>query len=321
MVLIWGLIIGAVAGAFAAWLYWRSQLQQQEMQLNRLQRALEERDRDHEARLRKTTESLQQDYQKQLQQQIAQLQQEHAVQLAAARAPASYIPDAALAPPVDQSAAARESRAEQPARPPETTASVDLPIAPPLEAATGEAATGVDVLPDHEPGEPAATEPPAEAPLPNIATLTLVGAVPAPLLEPLPPAEAIAPSFPLPRPALPLSSPQLLAIARSSSSAERAELATAMGAIAAQHPRRSDVLGSISVLDWLSRDPDASVRASAVAALGQIASDRVIPLLQRSLRDRDPEVVRVASQAIARYKTYAVKKPGTQPANATPRKP
>ncbi|MEO0948721.1 MAG: HEAT repeat domain-containing protein, partial [Cyanobacteria bacterium J06641_5] len=88
---------------------------------------------------------------------------------------------------------------------------------------------------------------------------------------------------------------------------ERQELLATVASLQAFTAGRAvdrDRLAALHTLGSLSLDLDASVRAAAVAAIGGIASAEAIPYLERALRDRDLEVVRVASEAIARYKFY-----------------
>lgn len=54
----------------------------------------------------------------------------------------------------------------------------------------------------------------------------------------------------------------------------------------------------------LAEAQDASVRASAIAGLGQVKSEIVIPVLEKALRDPDLTVVQAAASAIANFKQY-----------------
>jgi HEAT repeat protein len=48
------------------------------------------------------------------------------------------------------------------------------------------------------------------------------------------------------------------------------------------------------------------VRLAAVEALGKIKSDKVIPLLQKALRDPDSNVVKSANHALNQVKFYRI---------------
>jgi hypothetical protein len=54
----------------------------------------------------------------------------------------------------------------------------------------------------------------------------------------------------------------------------------------------------------LAEAPDATVRALAIAGLGQVKSEIVIPVLEKALRDPDLTVVQAAAGAIANFKQY-----------------
>jgi len=56
------------------------------------------------------------------------------------------------------------------------------------------------------------------------------------------------------------------------------------------------------VLGRLARDPDPTVRLSAIQALAQVKSSKRLPLLQRALKDADPAVVQAASNIINQTK-------------------
>jgi HEAT repeat protein len=54
------------------------------------------------------------------------------------------------------------------------------------------------------------------------------------------------------------------------------------------------------------------VRQSAVESLGKIKSESVIPYLKQALRDSDPNVVKLASTALSKFKFYPLNQ-GTKP--------
>ncbi|MDB9493206.1 HEAT repeat domain-containing protein [Spirulina major CS-329] len=57
-------------------------------------------------------------------------------------------------------------------------------------------------------------------------------------------------------------------------------------------------------LACLSQDPEPAVRQSAIAALADVKSDRVIPWLEQALRDPDPRVIQTAAHSLNAFKTY-----------------
>lgn len=105
----------------------------------------------------------------------------------------------------------------------------------------------------------------------------------------------------------------LIELVYNSDSYIRQNVALALGKITASKTSRSDLDRVIPVLGKLTKDPAASVRQSAVEALGKIKSERVIPLLQNALRDSDGNVVKSASAALNQVKFYRVSQ-GIKPA-------
>lgn len=115
------------------------------------------------------------------------------------------------------------------------------------------------------------------------------------------------------------SIPKIAEYANHPNSHIRELTASALGKIAASQGTRAEIQRTIPLLGKLSRDSDASVRQSAVEALGKIKSETVIPLLSLALRDSDRDVVRVASTALNQFKFYPMnqgKKPAKAPAKA-----
>jgi uncharacterized membrane-anchored protein YhcB (DUF1043 family) len=84
----------------------------------------------------------------------------------------------------------------------------------------------------------------------------------------------------------------------------REQVARSLGRLVASRLVGTDVQRAIPVLERLSRDPVAAVRCAAVESLGQIRSDQIIPILTRSQRDTNPQVVKAASWAIAKFKFF-----------------
>lgn len=93
--------------------------------------------------------------------------------------------------------------------------------------------------------------------------------------------------------------------------AYRSQTAAAIGAIAAAHPPRYEILQALPTLAQLRGDAEPQVRRAAVAALAHIHDAQVVPLLEQALRDSDSEVVQAASVAIARFKRTS--RPATPP--------
>ena len=80
--------------------------------------------------------------------------------------------------------------------------------------------------------------------------------------------------------------------------------ASALGNIAAANPLRIDGQRAIETLGKLAQDYAPEVRQTAVEALGMIKSEKVIPLLQKALRDTDSAVAKSASAALNKFKFY-----------------
>ncbi|NET33329.1 MAG: hypothetical protein F6K19_15130 [Cyanothece sp. SIO1E1] len=64
---------------------------------------------------------------------------------------------------------------------------------------------------------------------------------------------------------------------------------------------------AVSMLDKLSQDLDPAVRESAITALENVKSERVIPVLEKALRDTNSDVVKAASAAFSKFKFYQLK--------------
>jgi hypothetical protein len=119
----------------------------------------------------------------------------------------------------------------------------------------------------------------------------------------------------------PIYIPTLLGHARHRESAIRATVALAVGQIAATMSVRSEIQRAIPVLGNLSQDPDPRVRQAAVEALGQIKSEKVIPFLRQSVRDSDRAIVKIASEALQKFKFYPQTGPKTKPVQPKTSKP
>ena len=106
---------------------------------------------------------------------------------------------------------------------------------------------------------------------------------------------------------------QLMRYAGSTDTAIREQVAISLGQITASRMIGADVQRAIPLLGQLSRDRSPLVRRAAIEALGQIRSEQVIPVLERSLRDTDRQVVKAASWAIAKFKFFRTNQPAPPP--------
>ena len=106
--------------------------------------------------------------------------------------------------------------------------------------------------------------------------------------------------------------PKLTEYVNHSDSRIRELVASSLGNIAAIQSQKAEVQRAIHLLGKLSRSPEPSVRQSAVEALGKIKSESVIPYLKQALRDSSPNVVKLASTAISKFKFYPINQ-GTKP--------
>ncbi|MBD2014396.1 HEAT repeat domain-containing protein [Microcoleus sp. FACHB-53] len=100
--------------------------------------------------------------------------------------------------------------------------------------------------------------------------------------------------------------PKLTEYVNHSDSRIRELVASSLGNIAAIQSQKPEVQRAIHLLGKLSRSPEPSVRQSAVEALGKIKSESVIPYLKQALRDSAPNVVKLASTAISKFKFYPI---------------
>lgn len=117
----------------------------------------------------------------------------------------------------------------------------------------------------------------------------------------------------------PGSSTQHIGISRLTASVQhpdpivRKEAAASLGQLTAGRSISGPTQSAVTALEKLVRDPNPNVRQTAIAALGQVRSDRVIPILERALRDSHAGVVKAASEAIARFRVYPVRRPAARP--------
>jgi gas vesicle protein len=91
----------------------------------------------------------------------------------------------------------------------------------------------------------------------------------------------------------------------------RATVAENIGKIAESGSIKRQIRQIVPILAKLIHDNDVYVRRSTAACLGKVQSEQVLPLIRLALRDSDPEVVKLASSAIDRFRVYPhSQKPG-----------
>lgn len=113
---------------------------------------------------------------------------------------------------------------------------------------------------------------------------------------------------------------ELMGCVQSQDAEVRKSAAFSLGRMAAANALRSDSQRVIETLGKLAQDVRPDVRQAAVEALGTIKSEKVIPLLQRALRDTDGAVARSASAALNKFKFYPPT-PAAKPQNVDVKKP
>lgn len=97
---------------------------------------------------------------------------------------------------------------------------------------------------------------------------------------------------------------ELIGLVQSQDVEARKLAASALGKIAAANPLRIDGQRAVETLGKLAQDYAPEVRQMAVEALGMTKSEKVIPLLQRALRDTNSAVAQSASAALNKFKFY-----------------
>lgn len=97
---------------------------------------------------------------------------------------------------------------------------------------------------------------------------------------------------------------QLMGCVQSPDTETRKFAASALGKMGAANALRTDGQRAIETLGKLAQDFHPEVREAAVEALAMIKSEKVIPLLQRALRDTDSSVAKSASAALNKFKFY-----------------
>jgi HEAT repeats len=96
--------------------------------------------------------------------------------------------------------------------------------------------------------------------------------------------------------------------------------ASALGKFAAANAQRAEGQRAIETLGKLAEDSQPEVREAAVEALATIKSEKVIPLLQKALRDTYSGVAKSASAALNKFKFYP-RTPAVKPKIINMKKP
>ena len=97
---------------------------------------------------------------------------------------------------------------------------------------------------------------------------------------------------------------QLMGCVQSHDTETRKFAASALGKMAAANALRADGQRAIETLGKLAQDFHPEVREAAVESLAMIKSEKVIPMLQKALRDTDSGVAKSASAALNKFKFY-----------------
>ncbi|MEG4841173.1 MULTISPECIES: HEAT repeat domain-containing protein [unclassified Microcoleus] len=126
--------------------------------------------------------------------------------------------------------------------------------------------------------------------------------------------------LPIARQAPSYSLPQLMGCVQSQDKETRKFAASALGKMAAANALRSEGQRAIETLGKLAQDIHPEVREAAVEALAMIKSEKVIPLLQKALRDIDSGVAKSASAALNKFKFYP-RTPAAKPKTVDLKKP
>ncbi|MEG5164441.1 HEAT repeat domain-containing protein [Microcoleus sp. AT3-A2] len=116
------------------------------------------------------------------------------------------------------------------------------------------------------------------------------------------------------------SLPQLMGCVQSQDKETRKFAASALGKMAGANALRAEGQRAIETLGKLAQDIHPEVREAAVEALAMIKSEKVIPLLQKALRDTDSGVAKSASAALNRFKFYP-RTPAAKPKTVDLKKP
>ena len=126
--------------------------------------------------------------------------------------------------------------------------------------------------------------------------------------------------LPIARQAPSYSVAQVMGCVQSQDKETRKFAASALGQMAAANALRSEGQRAIETLGKLAQDVYPEVRQAAVESLAMIKSEKVIPLLQKSLRDTDSGVAKSASAALNKFKFYP-RTPAAKPKTFDVKKP
>lgn len=285
MTLLIGIIIGVGLAILAYWFYLKPAADQQQTEMRRLRKALDEKERVFESRLKDTVQSLQRDHQSQLESQTTRLKQQYEGQIQALEAQLAAASKSAE-PPIEASMVGEV---------PSTSTAVAKVDATPAEAVLSPAA-------------PELSADPLPAPPATIATIQNASLAAPPLSTKMAVTGALGVGV--------ADLPGLIRSLWGASTEERQETIATLGDVLSVYGKRIESQAAIATLGKLSRDADPQVRLKAIEALGRVASDKVIPLLKLALRDPDPAVVQAASGAITWYKGFPVR---SKPAKAAPK--
>ena len=332
LMLIIGLVVGLIVGAIAIYFYLQSTIARQSNELDQSRRQINQLEQEREQRLREATQRLQQDYRQEMSDKTQALEQQ--VQAYRAEAESTNAQLATLKAQVQayetELNAARsqvqtsrdriqqleleqlEQQTQQPRRQPmsfTSAAQESQPISPPVPDSTASPIAG-NVPPasvDLSSPEETVQAPDIESAAPTQPTPPVASSQ-----KPTPPMRTATPNLDLTDAVHALairgttSLPELVAYSVQTDPHIRKLAATAIGQAVAgrQQPGTQQ---AIRTLDRLRQDADPTVRQAAVEALSRIQSDKVIPLLRKSLRDTDLDVVQAASAAVNQFKFYPKK--------------
>lgn len=334
LMLILGLVVGLIVGAIAVYFYLQSTIAQQSNELDQSRRQINQLEQEREQRLRVATQQLQQDYRQKMSDKTHALEQQvqtYRTQAESAEAQLATLRSQVQAYEAElsstrsqlQASCDRIQQLEQQSEQFEQFDSQPMPSMPFTSAAQDSQPVSAPV-PDSFASPLAGNMPPASVDLSSPEET-----VHAPALEAETPNQPASPIASSPKSAPPdirtatpnldltdavnalvmkgtASLPELAAYSVQTDPYIRKLAATAIGqAVAGRHKPGTEQ--AIRTLDRLRQDADPAVRQSAVEALSQIQSDKVIPLLRKSLRDPDLDVLQAASAAVNQFKFYPQK--------------
>lgn len=330
LMLVIGLIVGLIVGAIAMYFYLQSTIARQSNELDQSRRQINQLEQEREQRLREATQQLQQDYRQEMSDKTQALEQQ--VQTYRAEAESANAQLATLRSQVQTyetelnslRSQLQESRDRIQQLEPFEQQATQPPSQPmPFTSAAQESQPVATPVPDSTDSPIAGNMPPASvdlsAPEEMVHAPDIASEPPAQPTSPAPSSPKSTPTMRTATPNLDLtdavhalairgtaSLPELVAYSVQTDPHIRKLAATAIGQTVAgrQQPGTQQ---AIRTLDRLRQDADPTVRQAAVEALSCIQSDKVIPLLRKSLRDSDLDVVQAASAAVNQFKFYPKK--------------